>query len=290
MASEAVLNAETGPIYLGKNAEVMEGCLVRGPLALGEGAVLKMGAKIYGATTLGPFCKAGGEINNSVLMGFSNKAHDGFLGNSVVGEWCNLGADTNNSNLKNNYGEISVRTPHGEIETGYIKLGSLIGDHAKTAIGTLLNTATIIGAGSIIGGSVFLTKSVPPNHFVTLKSQDLRYRSADARVVAAKAAALAQATIASIDYQLAANAATGAPEWGLALKDDTGHEVGFVVVSGETGALSFQDWTPRVAAKPGPESEGERAAKAVKRTARKAWNWTDNARKETRNFFRELFR
>jgi len=117
----------------------------------------------------------------------------------------------------------------------------------------------------------------------------LRQRSAEARLVAAKAAALAQATFVSVDYQLAANADTGVPEWGMALKDDTGYEVGFCVVSGESGALTFQDWTPRVTAS-GQTSEGERAAQAVKRTARKAWNWTDKARNETKNFFRELFR
>ena len=99
----AILNASSGPIYVGKNAEIMEGSIVRGPLAMCENSVLKLGAKIYGATTLGPYCKVGGEVNNSVLMGYSNKGHDGFLGNSVLGEWCNLGADTNNSNLKNNY-------------------------------------------------------------------------------------------------------------------------------------------------------------------------------------------
>lgn len=119
----------------------------------------------------------------------------------------------------------------------------------------------------------------------------LRYRSADARVVAAKSAALAQTTFLTIDYQLAANADTGAPEWGLALKDDTGYEVGFVVVSAETGAVSFQDWSPKIPVASDSEGdEGERAARAVKRGARKAWNWTDNARKETRGFFRELFR
>ena len=119
----------------------------------------------------------------------------------------------------------------------------------------------------------------------------LRIRSAEARVTAAKAAALAQTTFASVDYQLAANAETGVPEWGLALKDDTGYEVGFCVVSAESGALVFQDWTPRFATAPtAPQSEGERAATAVKKTARKAWNWTDKARSETKNFFRELFR
>lgn len=142
--------------------------------------------------------------------------------------------------------------------------------------------ATPAGAGGNI------LSPVPPR---PVDFARLRYRSADARAVASKAAALAQTTFATVDYQLAANPQTGAPEWGMALKDDTGYEVGFCVVSGETGALSFQDWTPRVAAGGStPASEGERAAKAVKRAARKTWNWTDKARSETRSFFRELFR
>lgn len=136
------------------------------------------------------------------------------------------------------------------------------------------------------------TKVLSPAPARTLDFARVRERSADARVVAAKAAALAQTTFVSVDYQLAANADTGAPEWGLALKDDTGFEVGFCVISAETGALTFQDWTPRfgTASVNPPASEGERAAKAVKRTARKAWNWTDKARTETKSFFRELFR
>ncbi len=142
--------------------------------------------------------------------------------------------------------------------------------------------ATPAGAG---------TKILSSQPAKALDFSRLRVRSSEARVVAAKAAALAQTTFVTVDYQLAANAETGAPEWGLALKDDTGYEVGFCVVSAETGALSFQDWTPRFATAPAtPPSEGERAAKAVKKTARKAWNWTDKARSETRNFFRELFR
>ena len=136
------------------------------------------------------------------------------------------------------------------------------------------------------GGNVL--NPVPPQ---PLDFTRLRYRSADARAMAAKAAALAQSTFVVVDYQLAANATTGVPEWGLALKDDTGHEVGFCVVSGETGALTFQDWTPKYLSREAAEAaEGEKAAKAVKKAARKAWNWTDNARKETRGFFRELFR
>jgi hypothetical protein len=139
------------------------------------------------------------------------------------------------------------------------------------------------------GAGTRILDRVPP---MAIDFSKLLYRSADARVVAAKSAALAQTTFASIDYQLAANAETGTPEWGMALKDDTGYEVGFVVVSGASGAVSFQDWSPRVPTSTVSDEsdEGERAARAVKRAARKTWNWTDNARKETRGFFRELFR
>lgn len=135
------------------------------------------------------------------------------------------------------------------------------------------------------------TKVLSPAPSRKLDFTQVRERSADARVVAAKAAALAQTTFATVDYQLASNEETGVPEWGLALKDETGHEVGFCVVSAATGALVFQDWSPRFATTPPTaESEGERAAKNVKRAARKAWNWTDKARTETKGFFRELFR
>ncbi|MES2593754.1 MAG: hypothetical protein V4662_00375 [Verrucomicrobiota bacterium] len=135
------------------------------------------------------------------------------------------------------------------------------------------------------------TKILTAQPAKTINAKRLRVRSAEARVVAAKAAALAQTTFVTVDYQLAANTETGVPEWGMALKDDTGYEVGFCVVSAETGALSFQDWTPRFATAPAtPPSEGEQAAKTVKKGVRKAWNWTDKARSETRNFFRELFR
>lgn len=137
------------------------------------------------------------------------------------------------------------------------------------------------------GGGARILDRVPTQ---PLNFAKLRYRSADARLAAGKSAALAQTTFAKVDYQLAANAETGVAEWGLALLDDTGYEVGFVVVSAETGAVTFQDWTPRVPVTAGADDEGERAARAVKRGVRKAWNWTDNARKETRGFFRELFR
>ena len=146
------LNASTGPIYIGKNAEVMEGCMVRGPFALGEGAVLKMGSKVYGATSIGPYCAAGGEIKNSVMFGYSNKAHDGYLGDSVIGEWCNLGAGTTNSNLKNNAGEIRIWTPKGQMVAGN-KCGVLMGDYSRTAINTSLNTGTVVGVGCNVFGA-----------------------------------------------------------------------------------------------------------------------------------------
>ena len=143
----SVLNATDGPIYIGKNAEICEGSLIRGGLALCDGAKLNMGSKIYGATTIGPHCKVGGEINNSILTAYSNKGHDGFLGNSVIGEWCNLGADTNNSNLKNNYGDVKLwNYAHDHFEkTGLQFCGLMMGDHAKAAINTQFNTGTVVG-------------------------------------------------------------------------------------------------------------------------------------------------
>ena len=159
----ATLNAANGPIYIGKNAEIMEGCVVRGALAMCENSVLKLGAKIYGATTLGPYCKVGGEVNNSVLMGYSSKGHDGFLGNSVLGEWCNLGADTNNSNLKNNYAEVKL----WDYETGRFAktglqfCGLMMGDHSKCGINTMFNTGTVVGVSANIYGSGFPRNFVP---------------------------------------------------------------------------------------------------------------------------------
>ena len=159
----AILNASTGPIYIGKNAEIMEGSIVRGPLAMCENSVLKMGAKIYGATTLGPYCKVGGEVNNSVLLGYSNKGHDGFLGNSVLGEWCNLGADTNNSNLKNNYAEVKLWSYQSErfINTGLQFCGLIMGDHSKCGINTMFNTGTVVGVSANVFGAGF------PRNFVS---------------------------------------------------------------------------------------------------------------------------
>jgi UDP-N-acetylglucosamine diphosphorylase/glucosamine-1-phosphate N-acetyltransferase len=159
----SILNAENGPIYIGKNTEIMEGAIIRGPFAMGENAVLKMGAKIYGPTTLGPHCKVGGEVNNSVFFGYSSKAHDGFLGNSVIGEWCNLGADTNNSNLKNNYTEIKLWNYEMERfkKTGLQFCGLIMGDHSKCGINTMFNTGTVIGVSANIFGSGFPRNFVP---------------------------------------------------------------------------------------------------------------------------------
>jgi UDP-N-acetylglucosamine diphosphorylase/glucosamine-1-phosphate N-acetyltransferase len=157
------LNASTGPIYIGKDSEIMEGCLVRGPFALCEYSILKMGAKIYGATTVGPYCKVGGEVNNSVLFGFSSKGHEGFLGNSVLGEWCNVGADTNTSNLKNNYAEVKLWDYHKErfTNTGLQFCGLMMGDHSKCGINTMFNTGTVIGVSANIFGSGFPRNFIP---------------------------------------------------------------------------------------------------------------------------------
>ena len=159
----STLNATDGPIYIGKDAEIMENCSVRGPFAMCEHSVLKMGAKMYGATTIGPFSKVGGEVNNSVLFGYSNKGHDGFLGNSVIGEWCNLGADTNNSNLKNNYAEVRLWSYEtgGFAKTGLQFCGLMMGDHSKCGINTMFNTGTVIGVSSNIFGSGFPRNFVP---------------------------------------------------------------------------------------------------------------------------------
>ncbi|WP_415371616.1 GlmU family protein [Patiriisocius sp. Uisw_047] len=157
------LNAEGGPIYIGKHSEIMEGAMIRGPFALCDNATVKMGAKIYGPTTIGPHCKVGGEINNSVLMGYSSKGHDGFLGNSVLGEWCNLGADTNNSNLKNNYAEVRLwdYETEGFAHTGLQFCGLMMGDHSKCSINTMFNTGTVVGVSANIFGSGFPRNFIP---------------------------------------------------------------------------------------------------------------------------------
>ncbi len=157
----AILNTKSGPIYIGKDAEIMEGSVVRGPFALCEHSALKLSTKVYGPTTIGPHSKVGGEINNSVIFGYSNKAHDGFLGNSVIGEWCNLGADTNNSNLKNNYGNVKLYNYAQQkmVDTGLQFCGLTMGDHSKCGINTMFNTGTVVGVGANIFGGGF-----PPTH------------------------------------------------------------------------------------------------------------------------------
>lgn len=159
----SVLNASKGPIYIGENAEVMEGSLIRGPFSLGDNAVVKMGTKIYGATTIGPYCTVGGEVKNTVLMAYSNKGHEGYLGDSVVGEWCNIGADSNNSNLKNNYTQVRLWNYETEsfVKTGLQFCGLIMGDHSKCAINTMFNTGTVVGISANIYGSNFPRNFIP---------------------------------------------------------------------------------------------------------------------------------
>mgnify|MGYP000380318149 CR=1 FL=1 len=159
----AILNAEDGPIYIGKKAQVHEGAIIKGSFALCESSHVNMGAKIKGDTTIGPHSKVGGEISNSVIFGFSNKGHDGFLGNSVIGEWCNLGADTNTSNLKNNYASVKLWS-YGTgrfADTGLQFCGLMMGDHAKCGINTMFNTGTVVGVGANIFGAGFPRNFVP---------------------------------------------------------------------------------------------------------------------------------
>jgi UDP-N-acetylglucosamine diphosphorylase/glucosamine-1-phosphate N-acetyltransferase len=159
----ATLNTAGGPVYIGANAEIMEGSNIRGSFALCDHSTLKMGAKIYGPTTIGPHSKVGGEVNNSIVFGYSNKAHDGFLGNSVIGEWCNIGADSNNSNLKNNYATVRVWNYREEkfISTGLTFCGLIMGDHSKCGINTMFNTGTVVGVNANIFGSGFPRNFIP---------------------------------------------------------------------------------------------------------------------------------
>ncbi|NVJ84865.1 MAG: GlmU family protein [Algoriphagus sp.] len=159
----AVLNAENGPIYIGKNTEIQEGSLIRGPFALCEGSTVNMGAKLRGDTTVGPHSKVGGEVSNSVIFGYSNKGHEGFLGNSVIGEWCNLGADTNTSNLKNNYAPVKLwdYVRGGFSNTGLQFCGLMMGDHSKCGINTMFNTGTVVGVGANIFGDGFPRNFIP---------------------------------------------------------------------------------------------------------------------------------
>ncbi len=163
IVEHSILNSKTGPIYIGNDAEIMEGTVIRGPFALCEHSVIKMAAKIYGPTTIGPHSKVGGEINNSVILGYSNKAHDGFLGNSVIGEWCNLGADTNNSNLKNNYATVKMwNYPQQKfLSTGLQFAGLIMGDHSKCGINTMFNTGTVVGVSCNLFGDGFHRNFIP---------------------------------------------------------------------------------------------------------------------------------
>ena len=158
-----IINAATGPVYIAKDAEVLEGAIMRGPVAVCDHAVVKMGAKVYGATTIGPGCKVGGELNNVVFFANSNKSHDGYLGNAVIGEWCNLGADTNCSNLKNDYGTVKVwhEASGSEISSGLTFCGLMMGDHSKCGINTMFNTGTVVGVSCNIFGGGFPAKFIP---------------------------------------------------------------------------------------------------------------------------------
>ena len=162
-AEFSIINPAGGYVYLGKESEVMENAVIHGSLALCEHSVVKISAKIYGATTMGPYTKCGGEVNNAVIWGYSNKGHDGFLGNSVLGQWCNLGADTNNSNLKNNYAEVKVwnYAKHRFIKTGLQFCGLIMGDHSKSSINTMFNTGTVVGVSSNVFGAGFPRNFVP---------------------------------------------------------------------------------------------------------------------------------
>lgn len=162
-AEGAMFNLKDGPVYIGKDAEVMEGCFVRGPIAFCEHSKARIGSKLYGGSTFGPYVKVGGEIDNSVIFGYTNKAHDGYLGNAVVGEWCNLGAGVNCSNLKNDYSKIRLWNyrEHSFVRTGLQFCGPIIGDHTKLGVNVMLNTATVLGVGVNIHGAGFPRVFVP---------------------------------------------------------------------------------------------------------------------------------
>lgn len=163
LAEGCFLNTRKGPVYIGEGAHVMEGAVIHGPVAIMEGAVVRAGARIYGATTIGPYAKVAGEVTNSVIFGYSNKAHDGFIGNAVIGEWCNLGADTNCSNLKNNYSEVKLWSYQtGAFEaTGLTFCGLIMGDHSKCGINTMFNTGTVVGVSANLYGAGFPPKHIP---------------------------------------------------------------------------------------------------------------------------------
>jgi UDP-N-acetylglucosamine diphosphorylase/glucosamine-1-phosphate N-acetyltransferase len=207
----ATFNPLGGFVYINKDATIMEGCLIRGSFSLGEHSELKMGAKIYGPTTIGPHCKAGGEISNSVLFGYSNKGHDGFLGNSVLGEWCNLGADTNNSNLKNNYGDVKAYnyTKHKMIDTGLQFCGLIMGDHSKTGINTMLNTGTVVGVNANIFGGGFPDTHVPS--FSWGGTDPVKYELSKAFEVAQRVMERRGITLTDADKKILTEVSKGTP-------------------------------------------------------------------------------
>ncbi len=199
----ATFNTSHGPVYIGKDAKVMEGSRVRGPFMMGEGAVLKMYAKINGDPVLRPYCKVGGEVSNSVFQGYSNKGHDGYLGNSVIGYWCNLGADTNTSNLKNNYSSVKV---YSYLEQDYVNsnrqfVGTLMGDHCKTGINTMLNTGTVLGVNVNIVGGDFPPKFIPSFSWVN-RQKLYTYRLDKAVDVAKAVMARRQQTLSDIEFSI----------------------------------------------------------------------------------------
>ena len=177
-----ILNATAGPIYIAEGAEVMEGSVLRGPVAIGANAIVKMGTRIYGPTTIGPGCRAGGEIARSILLANSNKAHDGYLGDSVLGEWCNMGADTNTSNLKNNYSEVKLwdYAAGRFVNTGLQFCGLVMGDHAKCGINTMFNTGTVVGVSANVFGSGYPRNFVPDFAWGSVESGYRTYRFSDA--------------------------------------------------------------------------------------------------------------
>ena len=196
-----ILNVSAGPIYIGKDAEIMEGCMLRGPISIGDHALVKMGAKIYGPTTIGPGCRAGGEISRSILLANSNKGHDGFLGDSVLGEWCNLGADTNNSNLKNNYSEVKLwdyETERFE-RSGQQFVGLIMGDHAKCGINTMFNTGTVVGAFANIFGAGYPRNFIPDFSWGGADSGYRTYKIEEAFTTAATVMARRQIEFTDLD-------------------------------------------------------------------------------------------
>lgn len=177
-----ILNATKGPVYIGRDAEVMEGCVLRGPVAIGAEAIVKMGTRIYGPASIGPGCRAGGEISRSIMLANSNKAHDGYLGDSVLGEWCNIGADTNTSNLKNNYSEVKLWNYEDErfVNTGLQFCGLIMGDHAKCGINTMFNTGTVVGVFANVFGAGYPRNFVPDFAWGGVESGYRTYRFSDA--------------------------------------------------------------------------------------------------------------